>query len=1320
MKKQCLGLLLLLLSSFAFARPNLLYNGDFEQTEHGLPRGWTTETYTNDPQGVLFSIGHEGAFSGKNYVIIENLKADDAKLVQNVRVTPDTVYKISCMVKVFGMGEKGLGANISLLDILAASADIRGTHNTWQKLELYGKTGPKQHTISLTLRVGGYGRMNTGKAFFDDVRMVKVEKPPPHVSVKSFWARPQKPNAEKKAAEKKQSYTMPVTVLFALLFLMMVYFVYRNGLRKRDTRRLREQEPRTEQLFLLTLVAGLVVRLFLAVSVEGFPSDIACFKSWAVSAFDKGLHGFYSQGMFVDYPPGYIYVLYLIGFLRSLFGLSYNSPLFLILIKLPSFITDLLMALLIYRFAQKRLGSLAAYALSLLFIFNPAVIHNSALFGQIDSFFTFFLVVSIYLLYRKKIEPAAVFYVIAVLIKPQALIFAPLGIYALVKLLVGSRNYRRFGITIVCLLGTLVAAALPFSFGGKGIVGLFDLYKDTLGSYSYATINAFNLYALLGGNWLKLNTPAFLFTPEIWGVIFITGIVTVSVLLCIRDFIKNKNPAFYFFMGLFLIAAVFVLGIKMHERYLYPAVPLSLFCYIACKDKRFLVLFAGFSATLLINQEMVLNFFLTTGSTFIPSGDVLLVITSIGNILLFLYLLWIGIDMFLRRPKRALRQKRRPRAGYAAGEREAGRSALIGPALSGPSDVPGYERTRYTKTDLILVGMLTLVYACVAFVNLGSFKAPQTYWRPLHSGEGFYADLGREKRIARVYYFFGLGAGSYTLEFSQDHKNWSAPVTISQPTRFDAVQWRFAALDLKARYLKVTAATPGVMLDELALFGRDSRKPLPIKKITPFAVNAAAGAGKDSGAAAVPGRTPQQGSPGNVFDEQDTIAHIPGYLDGFIFDEVYFARTGYENLLGIPPSETTHPPLGKLIISLGILLFGMVPWGWRFMGTLFGVLMVPLMYAFGKKLFGKTRAAFFTAFLFTFDFMHFVQTRIATIDVYAVFFIILMYYFMYDYFRMSFFKNPFRQTLRPLLFSGIFFGLGAACKWTALYGALGLAVIFFYTVWKRSREYAAARRVVKQASRTVLYPGSARVSVYQGKPVPQAESLVCLAVTRQFRPKLGRTLLWCVLFFIIIPAVIYFLAYLPIIAATAPPRPVSFVINDQVNMYNYHSKLVATHPFASSWWQWPFMVRPLWYYSGHQYLPPAVVSSIAAFGNPAVWWVGSLCLLAAVFIAIYKKDKRVLFIMIAFLSQYLPWIIIPRDLTFIYHFFTAVPFMVFCIVYVIMFILEKKPKARFGVYVYLALVLVLFIVFYPVLSGLPVLKTYAAFLRWFKSWVFYL
>ena len=44
-------------------------------------------------------------------------------------------------------------------------------------------------------------------------------------------------------------------------------------------------------------------------------------------------------------------------------------------------------------------------------------------------------------------------------------------------------------------------------------------------------------------------------------------------------------------------------------------------------------------------------------------------------------------------------------------------------------------------------------------------------------------------------------------------------------------------------------------------------------------------------------------------------------------------------------------------MSLGILLFGMTPFGWRFMGTLFGVGMLPLLYVFLKNLFGRTSIA---------------------------------------------------------------------------------------------------------------------------------------------------------------------------------------------------------------------------------------------------------------------------------------------------------------------------------------------------------------------------
>lgn len=110
----------------------------------------------------------------------------------------------------------------------------------------------------------------------------------------------------------------------------------------------------------------------------------------------------------------------------------------------------------------------------------------------------------------------------------------------------------------------------------------------------------------------------------------------------------------------------------------------------------------------------------------------------------------------------------------------------------------------------------------------------------------------------------------------------------------------------------------------------------------------------------------------------------------------------------------------------------MNPFGWRFMGTLAGVLLVPIMYLFALKLFKKRFYAFIAAFLMMFDFMRLAQTRLATIDSYSCLFVLLMYYFMYDYFVVKSYDLTFRRSLRPLIFAGLAFGLGAAAKWTSL------------------------------------------------------------------------------------------------------------------------------------------------------------------------------------------------------------------------------------------------------------------------------------------------
>ena len=77
--------------------------------------------------------------------------------------------------------------------------------------------------------------------------------------------------------------------------------------------------------------------------------------------------------------------------------------------------------------------------------------------------------------------------------------------------------------------------------------------------------------------------------------------------------------------------------------------------------------------------------------------------------------------------------------------------------------------------------------------------------------------------------------------------------------------------------------------------------------------------------------------------------------------------------------------------------------------------MLPIMYLMARKLTDKTWMATLFTLLFAFDFMHFTQTRIATIDVFVTLFIMLEYFFMLCYYRMSFYDTPLKKTFIPLL-----------------------------------------------------------------------------------------------------------------------------------------------------------------------------------------------------------------------------------------------------------------------------------------------------------------
>ena len=423
---------------------------------------------------------------------------------------------------------------------------------------------------------------------------------------------------------------------------------------------------------------------------------------------------------------------------------------------------------------------------------------------------------------------------------------------------------------------------------------------------------------------------------------------------------------------------------------------------------------------------------------------------------------------------------------------------------------------RKEKRDKTIVLLLVTFYLIVSFYHLGSLKAPQTYWQPSSPGEGACLDLGKEETIKRISFFGGLiGEGEYRLEYSADAETWQEGPLLKPQNVFE---WKEADVDLRGRYIRIIAQKSGGMLNEIGFWG-EKQTLLPVNAILPLHQ----------------GYLLPQGFP-EAFDEQDTVPYQSSYLNSTYFDEIYFARTAYEYLHQVEPYEWTHPPLGKMLISLGITIFGMNPFGWRFMGVVFGALIIPLMYLLGKKLFGRSEYGLVAAFLMTFEFMHFVQARIATIDTYVVFFIILMYYFMLVYLSIPYSPSETRRFLLPLFLSGLSFGLGASVKWTGIYAGGGLAVLFFLDLVKKRKEN------------------------------PSSFATFC----KKMFP-------WCVLFFIIVPLFVYCLFYVFFLPG---PTGIRDIWRHQLQMFNYHSKLEATHPFSSPWWQWPLMIRPIWLYQG--------------------------------------------------------------------------------------------------------------------------------------------
>ena len=597
------------------------------------------------------------------------------------------------------------------------------------------------------------------------------------------------------------------------------------------------------------------------------------------------------------------------------------------------------------------------------------------------------------------------------------------------------------------------------------------------------------------------------------------------------------------------------------------------------------------------------------------------------------------------------------------------------------------------KRDALPLLLITAAYAVTAFANLGSLKAPQSAL-DCGGGETYILRLEEEVYLTKLWYFTNLGTGSYHVEISADGERWSTLWTRSGENGASSYYWADAAgyvpnYALEQRYNQLfkwqeIAPENPQLVRYLRITGRADRDVLRLGELVLFGVDGTRISVSPDSAPLCRGGTwtaEQAAGPNPLFDEQDTAPEAFSWTNSTYFDEIYHPRTALEHIEGISPYEISHPPMGKLILGLGIRLFGMTPFGWRFMGTLFGVLMLPVLYVFLKNLFGKTAVAACGTMLLAADFMHLTQTRIATIDTYGVFFILLMYFFLYRYLALPP-GTPMLRCALPLLLSGLSWGLGAASKWTVIYGCVGLAALYFIGLYQKLRDW------------------------------PEEE--------------LHRRAAWCVqllafsvVCFALLPALIYFLSYYPYAQARGDTSLAGWwqaMWENQIYMFSYHRGVTDTHPYSSRWYQWLLDIRPILYYLDSSV--PGYTTRFAAFVNPVVCWGGLLAMGTAAVRAVKNRCGKALFLLIGYLSQLLPWLLI-RRITFAYHYFPSVLFLILALCYVFRELMDARPAVSWRPMVYgiTGGAAALYALFYPELVGLRIPEWYSAcFLRWFPSW----
>ncbi|QBR94394.1 phospholipid carrier-dependent glycosyltransferase [Nocardioides euryhalodurans] len=445
------------------------------------------------------------------------------------------------------------------------------------------------------------------------------------------------------------------------------------------------------------------------------------------------------------------------------------------------------------------------------------------------------------------------------------------------------------------------------------------------------------------------------------------------------------------------------------------------------------------------------------------------------------------------------------------------------------------------------------------------------------------------------------------------------------------------------------------------------------------------------------------------------------------------------------PTMVVHPELGKWLIGLGELAFGLDPVGWRVPSLIAGSLMVLVLVRLVRRLTGSTLLGCVAGLLLAFDGLHFVLSRLALLDIFVALLTLCAVSCVVidrDHWRARLARlapepvtggwGPVRGLLwRPwLLAAGVCFGLAVGTKWTALYPLAAFGLLVWAWSAGARRSFGVRRPVLRSAVvdgvpafvHLVLVAFVVYVATWTGWLVHAEEYEQSLS-NSQYTTYDGGS---------------------PWPTRDEPDasglgevvqslRSLAYYHDD---VYTFHAHFLddSDHAYQSLPSGWLLLAKPVNVSADTDIAPgsqgcdaPAdsdCLRQTLMIGTPALWWGSILGLLASAVLWVGQRDWRFGVPVVGTLSTWLPWLAYDDRPIFLFYASMMLPFMVIAVALCLGKLVGSSraptPRRTAGVVVagsFFVLVLLNFAWFYPVYANQLLTHSEWVDRIWFERWI---